>query len=158
MSDEGSAKTESRTALAAHIVCAYLSNNQLSAAALPDLIAAVHNTIAGLGKAAPPSEKPVPAVPIRRSVTPAYLISLEDGRRYKSLKRHLGTLGLTPQEYRTKWGLPPDYPMVAAEYATRRSELARAAGLGRRRRTANDDEPVSRRTPASQEATPDAAA
>jgi predicted transcriptional regulator len=86
-----------------------------------------------LGKAAAEPEKPVPAVPIKKSVMPEYLISLEDGRHYKALKRHLRRLGMTPEEYRTKWGLSPDYPMVAAEYAKRRSELAKSLGLGRKR-------------------------
>jgi predicted transcriptional regulator len=82
---------------------------------------------------APEAEKPVPAVAIKKSVTPDYIISLEDGRQYKSLKRHLSGRGLTPAEYRTKWGLPHDYPMVAPNYAAQRSEMAKAIGLGRKR-------------------------
>ena len=79
----------------------------------------------------PEAEKLVPAVSIRKSITPDHLISLEDGKPYKSLKRHLGGRGLTPEQYRTKWGLPSDYPMVAPSYAKQRSDLARALGLGR---------------------------
>jgi predicted transcriptional regulator len=82
---------------------------------------------------APEAAKPVPAVPIKKSVTPDYLISLEDGRRYKSLKRHLSGHGLTPAEYRRKWGLSNDYPMVAPNYAATRSALAKSMGLGRKR-------------------------
>jgi predicted transcriptional regulator len=83
---------------------------------------------------APPieEEKPKPAVPIKKSITPDYLISLEDGRRYKSLKRHLGGRGLTPDQYREKWGLASDYPMVAPNYAKQRSDLAKSMGLGRK--------------------------
>jgi predicted transcriptional regulator len=82
------------------------------------------------------AEKPQPAVSIRKSITPDFLISLEDGKKYKTLKRHLAKLGLTPEEYRAKWGLPGDYPMVAPNYALRRSELARSSGLGQQRRKA----------------------
>jgi predicted transcriptional regulator len=98
------------------------------------LIASIHTAIAGLSAPAPApeAEKPVPAVPIKKSVTPDYIISLEDGRQYKSLKRHLTGRGLTPADYRAKWGLPRDYPMVAANYAARRSEMAKAIGLGRK--------------------------
>ena len=155
MSDEANAKKASRIGLVADIVSAYVSSNPLSAAALRDLIGAVHSAIAGLGKAVPQPDKPSPAVSVKKSVTPAYLISLEDGRQYKSLKRHLGRQGLTPQEYRAKWGLPPDYPMVAPEYAARRAGLAKASGLGRKRKTANDDEPfLGRALTASDEPMP----
>ena len=99
------------------------------------MIAAVHAALQGLvdpRKTEP--ELPGPAVSIRRSVTPDFLISLEDGKKYKTLKRHLGKLELTPAQYRAKWGLPDDYPIVAPNYALRRSELARSSGLGQQRR------------------------
>lgn len=122
--------------LTTEIVSAYVSKNPVPAGQLPDLISSVHASLGGLLKPPEPAvpERPEPAVPIKKSITPEHLISLEDGRRYKSLKRHLGGRGLTPQQYRQKWGLPPDYPMVAPNYAARRSELARAAGLGQQRR------------------------
>ena len=95
----------------------------------------VHASIAGLSTpaAAQEPEKPVPPVSIKKSITPDYLISLEDGKRYKSLKRHLSGRGLTPDEYRAKWGLQRDYPMVVPNYAAQRSELAKSMGLGRKR-------------------------
>jgi len=130
MNDEVSPTSQRLVELTADVVAAYISNNQLSTSALPEVISSVYATISMLGKAAAEPEKPVPAVPIKRSVTPEYLISLEDGRQYKSLKRHLGRLGMTPEEYRTKWKLPDDYPMVAPNYAERRSTLAKAIGLG----------------------------
>jgi predicted transcriptional regulator len=121
--------------LAADIVSSFVSNNAISATDLPGLISSVHAAIRGLGAppVAPEPEKQEPAVSVKKSVTAEYLISLEDGRRYKSLKRHLGRLGLTPDGYRQKWGLPSTYPMVAPEYAKKRSELAKAMGLGRTR-------------------------
>jgi predicted transcriptional regulator len=124
-------------AYAVDVVTAYVSNNTVSASELPQLISSVHGALTATFAPAPvAAEKPVPAVPVKKSITPDYLISLEDGRRYKSLKRHLGGRGLTPAEYRTKWGLPTDYPMVAPNYAKARSELAKAAGLGQRRKPA----------------------
>ena len=107
--------------LAAEVVAAYVSNNPLPKSDLPDLILAVHSSVARLGsepeRALPQAETKSPAVPIRRSVTPDYLICLEDGRQFKSLRRHLAGLGLTPEQYREKWKLPSDYPMVAPNYA-----------------------------------------
>ena len=123
--------------LAADIVSAFVSNNSVSAADLPTLIASVHNSLQNVGNPPPKEEaKPTPAIPIKKSITPDFLISLEDGKRYKSLKRHLTGRGLTPAQYREKWGLPADYPMVAPNYAARRSELARSMGLGQKRREA----------------------
>ncbi|GJD98487.1 MULTISPECIES: MucR family transcriptional regulator [Methylobacterium] len=119
---------------ATDIVAAYVSNNSVPLADLPGLIGAVHTSLVRLrAPVAAEPEKPVPLMPIKKTVTPDYLISLEDGRQYKSLKRHLSTRGLTPEQYRQKWGLPHDYPMVAANYAAQRSELAKNSGLGRRR-------------------------
>ncbi|WP_299565876.1 MucR family transcriptional regulator [Enterovirga sp.] len=121
--------------LTSEIVSAFVTNNKLSSSELPEVIAAVHSALRGLGeKKAPEPEKLNPIVSIKKSITPDYLISLEDGRRYKSLKRHLSGRGLTPAEYRDKWSLPRDYPMVAPNYAKQRSELAKALGLGQQRR------------------------
>jgi predicted transcriptional regulator len=124
------------TGLTAEIVSAYVANNALASRDLAALIVSVHGALSTLGSppARPEAEKPAPAVPIRKSITPDHLISLEDGRRYKSLRRHLAGRGLTPEQYRVKWSLPGDYPMVAANYAKQRSELAKASGLGGRRR------------------------
>jgi predicted transcriptional regulator len=123
--------------LAADIVSAYVSKNSVPVAELPNLIASVHTSLTNLGQAASVEpEKLTPPVPIKKTVTPDYLISLEDGRQYKSLKRHLSTRGLSPEEYRRKWGLPHDYPMVAANYAAMRSEVAKSSGLGRPRQAA----------------------
>jgi predicted transcriptional regulator len=124
-------ETVETAALAADIVAAYVGNNKLSIGELPELISSVHKALQNAG-APQPEPAPVPAVPVKKSVTPEYLISLEDGRRYKSLKRHLATRGMTPDEYRTKWGLPKDYPMVAASYSAQRSSLAKTLGLGRK--------------------------
>jgi predicted transcriptional regulator len=121
--------------LTADIVSAFISNNSVPVSDLPSLIGNVHTALRNSGQPAPQWEeaKPAPAVPTKRSITPDYLISLEDGKHYKSLKRHLGKLGLTPEAYREKWGLPHDYPMIAANYAAKRSELAKSFGLGQRR-------------------------
>lgn len=130
-------ETDNHVALAeltAEVVSAYVSNNPLPAASLPDLIASVHTSLTGLIKpAALPAEPLVPAVNPKRSVFPDYIICLEDGKKFKSLRRHLNTdFGLTPDQYRAKWGLPQDYPMVAPEYSDRRSAMAKATGLGRK--------------------------
>lgn len=121
--------------LTASIVSAYVVNNSVQIGDLSKLIDTVHVTLRDLGtpKSEPAPERPTPPVPVKKSITPDYLISLEDGRRYKSLKRHLSGRGLTPAQYRAKWGLPVEYPMVAPNYAKHRSELAKAAGLGRKR-------------------------
>lgn len=127
-------RTSGRISLTAGLAAAYLSNNSVQARDLAELIGSIHSALTGLGapKAEPAAEKPVPAVSIKKSITPDHLISLEDGKRYKTLKRHLSGRGLTPAEYRTKWGLPSDYPMVAASYSANRSEMARSNGLGRK--------------------------
>jgi predicted transcriptional regulator len=119
--------------LTADIAAAYLSANTVPAADLPGLIQTIHHALAGVttGAPAPAAEPQKPAVPIKKSITPDYLISLEDGKKYKSLKRHLRTkYSMTPDDYRQKWGLPKDYPMVAPNYAKARSEMARSMGLG----------------------------
>ncbi|TGD95816.1 MucR family transcriptional regulator [Methylobacterium nonmethylotrophicum] len=121
--------------LTADIVSAYVSKNSVPVGDLASLIAAVHASLERVASPpAPEAEKPTPPVPIRKTVTPDHIISLEDGKPYKSLKRHLTTRGLTPDQYRQKWGLPHDYPMVAATYAAQRSELAKSSGLGQQRK------------------------
>lgn len=120
--------------MTAEVVSAYVSNNTLATAQLADMIQAVYNSLRGLeAQVAEPIAEPLkPAVPIRKSVTPEFLVCLEDGKKLKMLKRHLrSTYNLTPDEYRLKWGLPPDYPMVAPKYAEQRSEFAKKIGLGR---------------------------
>jgi len=120
--------------MTAEVVSAYVSNNSLATAQLGDVIQSVYNSLRLLeGQSAePPSEPLRPAVPVRKSVTPEYLICLEDGKKLKMLKRHLrSTYNLTPDEYRAKWGLAQDYPMVAPKYAAQRSEFAKKIGLGR---------------------------
>lgn len=133
---EGIAEPElNAVELTARIVSAYVSNNPISATELPRMIAEVHATLSNLGSAAVPrvEEKPVPAISIRKSVTPDFLICLEDGKKFKSLKRHLAThYELTPDQYRAKWGLAADYPMVAPNYSATRSRMAHAIGLGRK--------------------------
>ncbi|HZA92901.1 MAG TPA: MucR family transcriptional regulator [Gemmatimonadales bacterium] len=138
--------TSNHINLAAEIVSAFVSNNSVPSAELPELIASVHSALAKVanGQTEKPAEAPVPPVSIKKSITPDHLISLEDGRRYKSLKRHLKGRGLSPEQYREKWGLPRDYPMVAPNYAKQRSELAKALGLGQlRRNRAAGSEPAA---------------
>ncbi|MEK4031773.1 MucR family transcriptional regulator [Methylocystis sp. IM3] len=135
---EGAADVNSME-LAAEIVAAYVSHNSLAVADLPGLIASVAAALGSLSSRGPtsaPAKKPTPAVPVRRSVTPDYLICLDDGKKFKSLRRHLATLGMTPDDYRAKWDLTPDYPMVAPNYAAKRSELATRSGLGQLRKKA----------------------
>jgi predicted transcriptional regulator len=135
--DEKSSKagSEDLLRLSVDIVASYLANNSVSTGAIPDLIRSVHGAlqVAEQPKAPDkPIEKQKPAVPIGRSITEDYIVCLEDGKRLKMLKRYLRSRhNLTPDEYRRKWGLPPDYPMVAPAYATRRSEFAKQIGLGR---------------------------
>ena len=120
--------------MTADVVAAYVSNNTLATGQLADVIHAVYNSLRGLeGQVAePPAEPLKPAVPIRKSITPDFLVCLEDGKKLKMLKRHLrSTYNMTPDEYRVKWGLAPDYPMVAPKYAEQRSEFAKKIGLGR---------------------------
>jgi predicted transcriptional regulator len=121
----------------ASIVAAYVSKNAVPADQIPALISQIHSALqriaAGRGEALPESLKP--AVPVKKSVTPEYIVCLEDGKKFKSLKRHLRTqYDMTPEQYREKWALPPDYPMVAPNYAAARSRLAKQMGLGQQRR------------------------
>ena len=126
--DEKSALIE----MTADIVAAYVSANNVAVADLPGLIRSVHQALDGVSEGAAPPEPPKePAVPIKKSITPDYLICLEDGRKFKSLKRHLRTkYDMSPDQYRSKWGLAKDYPMVAPNYAPARSNLAKQMGLG----------------------------
>ncbi len=128
-------KKEDLLALTADIVSSHLSNNSVPASELPKLIEEVYRTLRSVSEKQTEAEKPVPAVPIRRSITPDYLICLEDGKKLKMLKRYLKTrYNMTPDEYRARWGLGPDYPMVAPNYAKQRRELAKKIGLGTKRR------------------------
>lgn len=123
--------------LAADIVSAYLSHNSVPSSEIPNLINQIYAALkrVSTGQGATAAEPPKPAVPVKRSVTPEYIVCLEDGLKFKSLKRHLRTrYNLTPDQYREKFGLPPDYPMVAPNYAAARSKLAKDMGLGQQRR------------------------
>ena len=123
--------------LTASIVSAYVSNNPTPASEIPALIGQVHAALlrVSTGRAEPPLEPARPAVPVKKSITAEYLVCLEDGKRFKSLKRHLRSrYNMTPEQYRDKWGLPADYPMVAPNYAVARSQLAKKMGLGQQRR------------------------
>jgi predicted transcriptional regulator len=123
--------------LTANIVSAYLSNNPTQASEIPNLISQVHAALLRVanGRIEASLEPAKPAVSIKKSMTPEYLICLEDGKRFKSLKRHLRTqYNMTPEQYREKWGLPADYPMVAPNYAVARSQLAKKMGLGQQQR------------------------
>ncbi len=125
--------------MATDVVVSYVSKNAVGPDQLPDLINSVHATLKSVGgQTMPTPEQPLkPAVPIRRSVQPDHIVCLEDGRKLKMLKRHLRTTyDMTPDEYRAKWGLAPDYPMVAPNYAAERSAMAKKIGLGRRGRGA----------------------
>lgn len=122
-------------AYAAEIVSAYVRNNSVETGDLPGLIRSVHSSLVGLSGAAPEPEVQKPAVSVKKSVQQDYLICLEDGLKFKSLKRHLRSkYDMSPEEYREKWGLPADYPMVAPGYSAQRSKLAKKMGLGRQDR------------------------
>ena len=133
----GAVATMKPIELATEIVTSFISNNSLPRGELAAVIEKVHAAVKRLaeGAEAPPAvvDAPAPAVSIRKSVTPDYLICLDDGKRFKSLRRHLATLGMTPEQYRAKWDLPSNYPMVAPNYAAQRSALAKAIGLGQMR-------------------------
>ena len=120
--------------MTAEIVSAYVNKNPLSPQNIPELVGIVHSSLLALHSSPKieVEEPPKPAVSVRKSVTPDYIVCLEDGKKLKMLKRHLrSTYSMTPDEYRSKWGLPPDYPMVAPNYAAQRSEFAKKIGLGR---------------------------
>jgi predicted transcriptional regulator len=133
--------------LTAEIVAAHVSHNRVGAGELPELIGKVHEALAGLGQIATPAEPELkPAVPVRSSVKPDYIVCLEDGKKLTMLKRYLQTnYGMTPQQYRAKWKLPADYPMVAPDYAEKRRTLAKAIGLGRKKTDTPAPAPAPRR-------------
>jgi predicted transcriptional regulator len=142
--------------LTADIVASYVSGNEMPAAELTGLIQQIHAALssASSGKSEPEPQNLEPAVPIKNSVKPDYIVCLEDGKKYKSLKRHLRTLyNMTPEQYRAKWGLKHDYPMVAPAYAAKRSELAKSIGLGTMRGNANKSKVVLKAAPAAKTAT-----
>lgn len=116
------------------IVSAYVSHNSISMADLPALIASTHSSLRSLSETASVEavEELKPAVPVKKSVTPDFIICLDDGKKFKSMKRHIAGLGMTPDEYRAKWGLPSDYPMVAPNYSMARSSMAKSIGFGRK--------------------------
>jgi predicted transcriptional regulator len=124
--------SSNKISLSADIVAAYVSCNSVTPDGLPALIESVHGALSKLSaaEAVPKTEALVPAVPIRKSITPGFLICIDDGKRFKTFKRHLTNIGMTPDQYRAKWSLPDSYPMVAPEYAATRSALAKKRGLG----------------------------
>lgn len=134
MNEQSEAQNLDLVGLTADIVSAYVSRNAVPVTGLAELIASIHASLSGIGKQAVADQpKQEPAVNPRRSVTPDFIVCLEDGKKFKSLRRHLDVhYGMTPQQYREKWNLPRDYPMVAPNYAAQRSALAKASGLGRK--------------------------
>ncbi len=142
----GSSETVLR--LTAQIVSAHVEHNTVQAEALPNLIEKVYKTLRDVGQAPVEPAKPVPAVAVKQSVRPDFIICLEDGKKLKMLKRHLMTVyKMTPAQYRARWGLPADYPMVAPSYAKVRSSLAKKIGLGRKPATPQTRAPAKRRSP-----------
>lgn len=135
----GHADADHLVAVAAGVVTAYVSNNHVQSADLPKLLVGVHEALLGVsGNGGPEEESATTKVSpqqIRRSITRDHLVSFEDGKAYKTLRRHLTLRGLTPEEYREKWGLPSDYPMTCASYSEQRSNLAKSFGLGQKRAT-----------------------
>jgi len=134
MPDTDTIPAEELLRMTTEVASAYVSNNNLPSSQLPDVIRTIHESLAGLSgaQAAAAVEPPTPAVAIKKSITPDYIVCLEDGKKLKMLKRHLrSTYNMTPDEYRHRWGLPADYPMVAPNYAAQRSAFAKKIGLGR---------------------------
>jgi predicted transcriptional regulator len=134
MPDTDTIPAEELLRMTSEVAAAYVSNNNLPSGQLPDVIRTIHESLAALSgaKVATASEPPTPAVAIKKSITPDYIVCLEDGKKLKMLKRHLrSTYNMTPDEYRHRWGLPADYPMVAPNYAAQRSAFAKKIGLGR---------------------------
>jgi predicted transcriptional regulator len=134
MPDTDTMPAEELLRMTSEVAAAYVSNNNLPSGQLPDVIRTIHESLAALSgaKVAAASEPPTPAVAIKKSITPDYIVCLEDGKKLKMLKRHLrSTYNMTPDEYRHRWGLPVDYPMVAPNYAAQRSAFAKKIGLGR---------------------------
>jgi predicted transcriptional regulator len=142
--------------LTTNIVSSYVGSNKMSVAEIPDFIRQIHTSLSSvtLGKLESTSQNLEPAVPIKNSVKSAYIICLEDGKKFKSLKRHLrSSFSMSPEEYRRKWGLKHDYPMVAPEYAAKRSELAKSMGLGNLRAQAKAAKAAVKKGPAAKGAT-----
>ncbi len=143
---EQDAETARLVTLTADVVSAYVSNNHVQSAELPKLLGEVHEAIRTVSQSGRPSAEtgPPKATPqeIRKSISHDFLVSFEDGKPYKTLRRHLTLRGLSPEQYRAKWGLPNDYPMTSASYSEQRSELARALGLGQQRRRAEPEPEV----------------
>ena len=134
MTEEEITLNETLITLTSDIVAAHVSNNSVAVSDLPLIISNVHGALAELSGKSVAASRPEPAVPIKSSIKPDYVVCLEDGKQLKILKRHLMThYGMTPDDYRTKWGLPASYPMVAPNYAEKRRELAKAIGLGKKR-------------------------
>jgi predicted transcriptional regulator len=134
MTEEEIALNEMLITFTSDIVAAHVSNNSVAVSDLPLIISSVHGALAGLSGQAAEQARPDPAVPIKSSIKPDYVVCLEDGKKLKMLKRHLMThYGMTPEDYRAKWGLPNDYPMVAPNYAEKRRQLAKAIGLGKKK-------------------------
>ncbi|MEH6702179.1 MucR family transcriptional regulator [Parasphingorhabdus sp.] len=134
MTEEEIALNEMLITFTSDIVAAHVSNNSVAVSDLPLIISSVHGALAGLSGKAAEQARPDPAVPIKSSIKPDYVVCLEDGKKLKMLKRHLMThYGMTPEDYRAKWGLPNDYPMVAPNYAEKRRQLAKAIGLGKKK-------------------------
>jgi len=162
MDDQTASPPPDFLGLTADLVAAYVANNSVPAAELPDLMAKVHASLSGLTSAASVKpERPEPLTPaqVRKSITPDALISFEDGKPYKTMRRHLTLRGLSPEAYRAKWGLPADYPMTAASYSAQRSALARSLGLGQQRRksssiTAGDEQTQDEGAPAKRRGRP----
>jgi len=149
MSDANTEKTsrDDLLRMVTDVVAAYVAKNPVNATQLPDLINTIYGSLASLegGQPEAKSEAQKPAIAVKRSVTPDYIICLEDGKKLKMLKRHLRTTyNMTPDEYRAKWGLTPDYPMVAPNYAAQRSEFAKKIGLGRKAVEVVEEKPVRR--------------
>jgi predicted transcriptional regulator len=135
--------------LTAQIVAAHVSNNTVPPDALPSLIQEVYKTLAGVGKEPVQPDRPQPAVPVKKSVFSDHIVCLEDGKKLKMLKRHLKTAyNMTPEQYRERWGLTPDYPMVSPDYAKHRSSLAKKSGLGTKPRADGLLQPASGRAAA----------
>lgn len=129
--ENGASPASDALELTTEIVAAYVSNNPVQSSELSNLIRSVHDTLQGLSSPVPEASEAKPAIPVKKSVTDDYIICLEDGKKFKSLKRHLrAKYDMTPEDYREKWGLPYDYPMVAPSYARKRSKLAKQMGLG----------------------------
>ncbi len=133
MDDQSTSDATDMLELTVDVVSAFVGNNSVRVTELPEIIASVHRSLMELTMPAGEKEGATPAVSIKKSITDDYLISMEDGKRYKSLKRHLSGRGMTFEEYRAKWGLPKTYPSVAPSYAAHRSNLAKASGFGRKR-------------------------